>query len=295
MADTIVLKNGRRIVALTVVEERDKVRYQTSAGELSLPKSIIDHIEKGIATPPPDSLSAAAAASLKISPPSVEANAAIEKGAVHDDGIDREYLAKVEGEARSGTPETREVAALALHSAAQFELSRGDTEHALVDERRALTYAPEEPSILMNVAFLCLRRSEYKTSLDYLERARAAAPDNPDVAKLSGWAYYGMNKLDQAVAEWRRAYALRPDPEVQQALSKALRDKQEEENYRENESSHFTLRYSGAAEPDLAREMLRVLEGHFSVIESELNFTPPDPIGVILYTDQAFADITRAP
>src|SRR5437763_3091749 len=83
IADTIVLKNGRRIVALTVVEDRDKVRYQTSAGELSLPKSMVDHIEKGIATPLPDSLSAAAAASLKMSPPSMESNAAIEKGAVH--------------------------------------------------------------------------------------------------------------------------------------------------------------------------------------------------------------------
>ena len=46
-ADTIVLKNGRRIVALAVVEEGDKVRYQTAAGDLTLPKSIVDHIEKG--------------------------------------------------------------------------------------------------------------------------------------------------------------------------------------------------------------------------------------------------------
>jgi len=38
------------------------------------------------------------------------------------------------------------------------------------------------------------------------------------------------------------------------ALDKAQRDKQEEESYKENESSHFTLRYSGAAEPALARE-----------------------------------------
>ena len=79
------------------------------------------------------------------------------------------------------------------------------------------------------------------------------------------------------------------------ALDKALRDKQEEENYRENESSHFTLRYSGEAEPRLAHEILRALETHFSAIESELNYTPPEPIGVILYTQQAFADITRAP
>ena len=45
-ADTIVLKNGRRIVAMNVIEDGDKVRYLTSAGELSLPKSIVDHIEK---------------------------------------------------------------------------------------------------------------------------------------------------------------------------------------------------------------------------------------------------------
>jgi tetratricopeptide (TPR) repeat protein len=142
---------------------------------------------------------------------------------------------------------------------------------------------------------LHLRRSEYKQALDYLERAQRVAPENPDVPKLTGWAYYGLNKLSQAVAEWRRALALRPDAEVQAALEKAQRDKQEEENYRENESSHFTLRYSGASEPELAREVLRALETHFSAIESELSYTPPEPIGVILYTQQAFADITRAP
>jgi hypothetical protein len=101
--------------------------------------------------------------------------------------------------------------------------------------------------------------------------------------------------MNQAVAEWKRALALRPDSEVQAALDKAQRDKQEEESYKENESSHFTLRYSGSAEPALAREVLRALEAHFSAIESELNFTPPDSIGVVLYTQQAFADITRAP
>ena len=46
-SDTIVLKNGRRIVALSAVEDGDKIRYETSAGELSLPKSMVDHIERG--------------------------------------------------------------------------------------------------------------------------------------------------------------------------------------------------------------------------------------------------------
>jgi tetratricopeptide (TPR) repeat protein len=198
-------------------------------------------------------------------------------------------------EAQSGAPGANHKAALAYHAVAQFELSRGDTERALTDERTGLTYAPEDPVMLLNVAYLHLRRSENKQALDYLERAQRIAPNNPDVSKLAGWAYYGMNKLNQAVAEWQHSLTLRPDSEVRAALDKALRDKQEEENYRENESSHFTLRYSGAAEPGLAHEVLRALEMHFSAIESELNYTPPEPIGVILYTQQAFADITRAP
>ena len=293
-ADTIVLKNGRRIVADSVVVEGDKVRYFTAAGELALPKSMVDHIEKSGAT----QMASTGAANLAITPPSLEpskANAAAESGAVHDGLVDREFLAEVASEARSGGAGANEKASIAYHAAAQLELVRGDMEHALDDERTALTYAPDNLVMLLDVAYLHLRRSEYKQALDYLERAQRVAPDNPDVPKLTGWAYYGMNKLSQAVSEWERALALRRDVQVQAALDKAKRDQQEEENYRENESSHFTLRYSGEAEPGLAREVLRALEIHFSAIESELGYTPPEPIGVILYTQQAFADITRAP
>jgi tetratricopeptide (TPR) repeat protein len=296
-ADTIVLKNGRRIVADSVVVDGDRVRYLTAAGELVLPKSIVDHIEKGGVVQMPGSPTAGAA-NLAMTPPALKptkANAEAERAAVHDGVVDREFLAAVASEARSGAPGANEKAAIAHHAAAQLELVRGDMEHALDDERTALTYAPDNLVMLLNVAYLDLRRSEYKQALDYLERAQRIAPDNLDVAKLTGWAYYGMNKLRQAVAEWERALALKPDAEVQAALDKARRDQQEEENYRENESSHFTLRYSGEAEPGLAREVLRALETHFAAIESELNYTPPEPIGVILYTQQAFADITRAP
>jgi tetratricopeptide (TPR) repeat protein len=293
-ADTIVLKNGKRIVALSVVEDGDKVRYETAAGQLTLPRSIVDHIERGPAGAMPDS-PAANAANLAIAPPVNETDAEVENATVHDGAIDRNYLSHVESEARSGGPKANARAARALHAASQFELAHGDMEHALNDERSALTFVPDDPMILMNVAYLHLKRSEYKASMEYLERARRVAPDDPEIAKLEGWAYYGMVKLDQAVAEWKRALAIAPDPEVRAALAKAERDNREEQNYHENESVHFTLHYDGSAEPALAKEILRALEMHFGAIESELGYTPPDSIGVVLYTQQAFADITRAP
>ncbi|GAC1624661.1 MAG: hypothetical protein PVS2B2_11230 [Candidatus Acidiferrum sp.] len=296
-ADKIVLKNGKKINASNVVEEGDRVSYETASGQLILPKSIIDHIERDGFTAEMDSLASTVGgpAIAPPAPPPATSAEEIDHGAVHDGAIDREYIARLEAEARAGYGTAKSRAALAHHAIAQFELSRGDMEHALADERTALSYLPEQLDFLLGVAYLHLRRSEFKQSLDYLDRAHRLAPGNPDVFKLSGWCYYGLNKIERAVAEWKLSLKLRFDPEVKAALDKATKDKEEEADYKENESAHFNLRYNGAGEPELARSVLRSLEGHFSRIESELNFTPPDSIGVILYTQQAFSDITQAP
>jgi tetratricopeptide (TPR) repeat protein len=296
-ADKIVLKNGRQIVAYNVAEVGDKVQYETSAGQLSIPKSLVDHIERGGLVPLTES-PAAAAANLKVTPPAVEslANAGeIDHAAVHDGFVDREYIGRLENEARGGGAQANLKVALAHHAASQFELARGDLEHALTEERAAVTYQPEQPALLMNLAYLYLRKSEFKNALDYLDRAKRMAPGDADVYKLEGWAYYGMNRLGPATEEWKKSLALRPDADTQAALEKALRDKAEEESYKENESAHFQLKYNGEAEPALAREVLRTLEGHFTEIESALNYTPPEPIGVVLYTQESYADITQAP
>jgi tetratricopeptide (TPR) repeat protein len=296
-ADKIVLKNGRKIVAYNVVEDGDKVRYETPAGEMALPKSIVDHIERGGLLPVTES-PAEAAASLNMAPPAMEPTAGaaeIDHGAVHDGAIDREYITRLETEAHGGIANANERAALAHHAASQFELSKGDLEHALGDARAAASYVPGQPVFLMNVAYIQLQRNEFREALEYLERAKRLAPNNGDVYKLSGWAYYGMNRLDSAKKDWEKAQTIHPDADVQAALEKVQRDIQEEANYRENESAHFELRYNGESEPELAREVLRVLEAHHQDIEAELNYSPPDPIGVVLYTQQGFADITRAP
>lgn len=298
--NTIVLKNGRRIAALSVTQDGDKVRYETSAGQLTLPRAIVDHVESGGM---PTLAGATDSGKLSLRPPEVEAadpavtsgKGAMEARLIREGEVDRTYVAELENEARSGNSLANWNAALAHHLASVFELAHGEMDLAVADERQAVTYVPQQPVFLTNLAYLHLRRSEFTQSLEYLERARRVAPEDPDVAKLTGWAYYGLNRLDQAVAEWKHALALRPDAEIEAALKKALRDKEEEAQYKENESRHFTLRYSGSSEPAMARDVLRTLEHHFDAIEAELSYSPSDSIGVILYTQQAFADITQAP
>jgi tetratricopeptide (TPR) repeat protein len=295
-ADTIVLKNGRRIVAANVTETGGQVSYDTPAGTMSIPKSIVARIEHD-----DFAYSSAAGPSTKEAPvtaPEVEPVHGYEdvaRRAVHDDAIDYGYLARLESDARTGDAVAVAKVAAAHHAAAQYLLGKGDSGAAVDQYRQALAFAPDNQGLLLNLAVVYLRESQFTTALDPLEHARRMAPNSADVAKLMGWAYYGANKLDQAVAEWKRAEEIHADPDVERALEKAERDKNEEESYREGQTAHFTLKYTGGATPDLAKGILRVLEEDFDDLSSQLDYTPQEQIAVILYTEQAFADITRAP
>ena len=301
-ADTIVLKSGRKIHATSVTEEGDHYSFETSAGHLSLPKSAVDHIERGASV---DLATAGAAAEtapanpITASSPPVVASSelgAVAKAVIAGGSIDRNYLAELDRAARGGGRSAVERAAMGHHAAAQFELQHGDIQAATDQYRHGLTFAPENVGLLVNLSYLLLRQSQYAEALDYLERARRVDAQSPDVAKFMGWAYSGQNKLELAVQEWKKSLALRADPEVVRALAKAQRDLQEEAGYREGRSAHFQVRYDGAAAPQtLVRDILRTLEAHYTTIESVLNYNPPEAIGVVLYTGQAFVDITRAP
>ena len=216
--------------------------------------------------------------------------------AVRDGSIDLGLLSKLESEASANPSPTAIAHVVAAESAAaQFEISVGDFEQAADHYTVGLRFAPDNLGLLLETAYLHLRRSEYTAALDLLDRARRVDPDSPDAAKLAGWALYGLNRVADAVAEWKRALALKPDAEVQHALEKAERDALEEASYREGETAHFRLLYNGAAAPELARDVLRTLEAQFVEISSTLNYVPPEPIGVVLYTNQSFMDITRSP
>ena len=301
-ADTIVLKSGRKISATQVREEGNRVVYETPSGQMSLPKAIVDHVERGpsaiFASSSPGDEAAAAAVAMVGTPPPIESGNAfedVEKAVVAGGSIDRTYLLKLDGEAQGGGKVALERMAYGHHVAAQFEVRQGAMDHAVSQYQRALILAPDHIGLLLNLAAVQIRLSQFTQAIDTLELAKRTAPKEFFVAKFLGIAYYGANKIDQAVEEWKRALAIRPDSEVQQRLEKARRDKEEEANYREGISSHFNLKYNGAAAPALARDVLKTLEMHFTAIESELNYTPKESIGVVLYTGQAYFDVTRAP
>jgi hypothetical protein len=299
-ADTIYLKSGRKITATHVVQENGQVSYETSAGRFSFPASIVDRVTHDDSSPISTAGTPAdRAANLPIAPPTALAalaNDPAASAAVRDGSIDIDLLSKLESEAAANPTPTVVARLVAAESAvAHFEISVGDFEQAVAHYNVGLRFDPDNIGLLLESAYLHLKRSEYTAAMDLLDRARSIDPNSAEVAKLSGWGYYGLNRAADAVTQWKRAMELKPDEETKNALEKAERDAQEEAEYHEGETTHFRLKYNGVATPELAQQVLRTLESEFEEISATLNYNPPEPIGVILYTNQTFMDITRAP
>jgi tetratricopeptide (TPR) repeat protein len=296
-ADTIYLKNGRQIQGTNTVRQNGKVSFETAAGSMSVPEALVDHIVTGDVPIAPQKSSNSAAADLQMAPPSSNpaGAASVLQSILRDGAIDQRALAQIDESAATGDTAGLARGIAAESAASRFELERNNLGAALQHAQRALDFAPGELPLLLNVAYLHLRRGEYQPALDLLEKGRRGDPNSADIAKLAGWADFGLNRLADAIAEWKHSQQVHPDAEVARALEKAQRDQSVENNFREGRSAHFDLHYYGEAAPELARDVLRVLEGDFEDISVALNYIPKQPISVTLYTNQLFQDITRAP
>jgi tetratricopeptide (TPR) repeat protein len=239
---------------------------------------------------------------LAVTPPPVRsANgyAEIQRQVIHEDVIDINKLTNLEYAAKNGSALAMTRAAQGHYAAGNFELSRNSPDEAIEQFQAALNFASKDTNLLLanllSLAYVHLVRSEYGAALEYLDRGRKIAPNSAAVAQLSGWAYYALDRLPEAVTEWKRSQSIQPSPAVAQALEKIEMDADTESGFREGQTRHFNLRYQGNATPQLATEILRALEEHFRSLETQLRFAPAEPIAVVLYTQETFRDITRAP
>jgi tetratricopeptide (TPR) repeat protein len=218
---------------------------------------------------------------------------------VREDAIDVVKIAQFENDARGGSAAAMARAALAHLAAGNFELSRNSSDEAIEHYTAALPFAAKHSDLLLanllSLAYVQLRRSEYSTALEYLDRARSVAPQSLAVAQLSGWAYYGLDRTEEAIATWKAAQRIQPTAELAALIEKAQQDKDTESEFRRGDTSHFILHYQGNASPALAADVLRTLEEQFRDIQAAMRFSPAEPIAVVLYTQETFRDITRAP
>ena len=299
VADIIVLKNGRRIKAHYVQEEETQVTYSTAAGELSLPKSLIDRVIKEDG-PSPGALPAPSLGDHPLFPlPGEDAFATDgqpSSSTLKNGRIDFDYLAKVEDNLlRNPNPQAEEVFVRTYNEVIAFLVERGSMAEASNRARHAAALAPGNLPLAINLGVLLARQQRYSDAVAHLQPAATKFSDSPEIYMLLGSAYYYTEKMDQAIKAWTRSLELNENPAVRKALERAQKERSVEGNYRQASSGHFLIKYEGAERRALGRDILQTLEKHYRDLIRELNYDPPETIIVILYPNQTFGDLTRTP
>jgi Flp pilus assembly protein TadD len=296
-ADVIHLKNGRTIWADQVRENGAHVEYDVGDNSYAIPESVVQRIETG-GVPPVYASSGTAERAREVpafAPAetlkgTLKNEAALSGKIVHDGKVDTEMLAALQQGEDPGT------AATGYFIAGKQEFDGGNFSKARTYFETALRFDSQNPTILNYYAALLVRTGNAGEALPFAERAVRNAPESPDALDVLGYAQFAADRNQDAMRTWGRSLELRPNPTVQRLLERAKREASAEAEYSQRESSHFTLRYEGHQTSEVFRhELVATLESQYADLVRELGVAPRSSIPVVLYTDQAFFDVTQAP
>ena len=283
-ADTVYLKSGISISVTKAQEKDGQIEYWVGSTRYTISKDKVLKIEKGDAPVTPtrgvftgvqdltrrDSMPSASQHD-KVTLPHLSGpkqNEAywmeLRNRILAGETIDNQHLAEIE------IQHDNRRTADAFYLAGTMEMQRGHPDQASGYFEHAIQAMPD--------------------------RANALQPDSPEVLRLLGIARYNADRTADAIAAWKRAQELSPDPGIAGLLHKAERELQVEEKLRRKESRHFTLHYQGErTPPDLQQQILAALETGYEDVSRQLSYEPRENIIVILYTQKEFTDITDAP
>jgi tetratricopeptide (TPR) repeat protein len=302
LADVIYLKRGGLIIARVTHEDSKQVTYEVPGGEVSLPMSEVDHVVKSASqaveqAPEENQTSPVNARQVPLpSAPSVEPSPKTDSPVFKDGAIDEAYLVHLGNElAHNPSAENSHLLKQGYQQAALFLARQGDPDGAIQKYQEALKLLPGDLALTLALGYLQVTQNHYLEAIDLLLPAADLHPKSADIPMLLGSAYYGMENLDEAIAQWNKALDISDNPRIHAAIAKTEREREISGSYSELRSEHFLLRYEGRQGEKLSDEVLNSLEKSFQDLVFDLDYNPRETIVVLLYPDQAFRDITRSP
>lgn len=288
-AEVIRLKNGDVIYVDSVKEGADKVEYAIGDDTYAIPRSRVQSIEGGVRPQPAPSQSQPEISAYTPDTRMAGEGPVLEK-IVHNGNVDRVALEAIASQHDASQT------AMAFYLAGKLDYLAGNYSDSRRDFERSLENDPENPAILNYYAALLIRTGNSRQAIPYAERAVRLAPDSPDALAVLGYAQFAADRAKDAIQSWKRSLTLRPDASIVQVLARAGREASAESSYSERETGHFVLRYEGAQSSNTFRsQLLSALESDYQELSQEFGREPRSSIQVILYTNQAFFDVTQQP
>jgi len=307
LGDVITLKNGRRISVDRAWVDGKKIQYEVNGNIYGFSKDLVEKVESSEYNPPTRTIDTPSPKNVTQSIP-IEVQqeltlrslglSASTAEIVVDGKLDQEKLRKIEEEARRHPRDLDRQARYknALIELTNFELKTGNQRSALASLQQYLSLDPSHLEANLMLASLYLKQGQYSQAENILTQAEVEHNQSAELYSLLGMVYYLQDRNDRARQALRRSLDLAFNPEVDQLLRKIDSENSAESNFKQTSSFHFMLRSEGTeTNQALGREILASLEKSFGELEAAFSYSPRESIGVVLYANEVFRDITRSP
>jgi tetratricopeptide (TPR) repeat protein len=160
----------------------------------------------------------------------------------------------------------------------------------------ALTLRPDDPVLLMGAGAAAHAQGKQKDAMTSLQKALDVMPGLTPASILLGQIAFDEGDVDLAIRTYEDALTHAPrNPELTRTLDQWRREASVHKSFDELRYERFRVLFEGHAEQSLARHATDVLNSEFFRIANKLGEYPPDTIVAVLYTEQQFRDVTRAP
>jgi tetratricopeptide (TPR) repeat protein len=183
-----------------------------------------------------------------------------------------------------------------LNDAGWKALSDGYQSRAANLFAEALTLRPNDPVLLMGAGAASHALGKQKDAMASLTRALEVRPGLTEASILLGQIAFDEGEVDLAIHTYESALKYAPaDVELTRTLEEWRREAKTHESFDQLRYERFRVLFEGHAEQSLARQATEVFNSAFFSIANRLGEYPANTIVAVLYTEQQFRDITRAP
>jgi tetratricopeptide (TPR) repeat protein len=170
--------------------------------------------------------------------------------------------------------------------------NRGDFDDSLRGFEAALPY---DNSALTGVGLSHYKLGEYRKAAGELKRSVVENGKEFEALKFLSLSHYKLDDLEESETYAAQALALRDDDELRSFYEKVRREKGAIKHEVDESNLHFKVVFDGYEHGSISRLILDILDSAYRDIGREFDSFPDRTITVVLYTQQDFFDVTRAP
>jgi tetratricopeptide (TPR) repeat protein len=160
----------------------------------------------------------------------------------------------------------------------------------------ALTLRPDDPVLLMGAGAAAHAQGKQKDAMASLQKALDVMPGLTPASILLGQIAFDEGDVELAIRTYEDALKHAPkNTELTRTLDEWRNEAIVHKSFDELRYERFRVLFEGHAEQSLATQATNVFNTEFFRIANTLGEYPPNTIVAVLYTEQQFRDLTRAP